>query len=159
NEIGDKDVILKVTLSYFIEPNPGNRQYASNFSYHSHELDFKLIKPLEKIEEFKRRVSKPLIENEADEIPDMTGEEWTIKERIRSKGSVKKDFIRTSGTELSMRNTLAIYPKNGWYRLRKKLEKYDSIVRYSLIVSIETENNDVDIYTPVKILVDTTILV
>ena len=30
DEIGDRDVTLKVTLSYYIEPNPGNRQYANN---------------------------------------------------------------------------------------------------------------------------------
>ena len=49
-----------------------------------------------------------------------------------------------------MRNKIAVYLKNGWYRTRKKLEKYNSIVRYALIVSIETEDNNIDIYTAVE---------
>lgn len=156
DEIGDKDVTLKVTLSYFIEPNPGNRQYASSFRYHSHELDFKLIKPLEKIEDFKRRISAAAMGNEEDgeDKPDLKAEEWTLRERIRSKGSIRKDFITVSGIELSGRNLLAVYPKNGWYRTRKNMNMYDSIVRYSLVISIETEVQNVDIYEPVNILVE-----
>lgn len=165
DEIGDKDVTLKITLSYFIEPNPGNRQYASSFRYHSHELDFKLIKPLEEIDVFKRRISAAAIgseaeiDSEAQERPDLTAEDWTLRERIRSKGSIRKDFITVSGVELSGRNLLAIYPKNGWYRTRKNKNMYDSIVRYSLVISIETEVQNVDIYEPVKILVDNKITI
>ena len=50
---------------------------------------------------------------------------------------------------MSRRNILAVYPKNGWYRTRKKLGKIDSMVRYSLIITIETPEQEVDIYTPV----------
>ena len=158
DEIGDKDVTLKVTLSYFVEPNPGNRQYASNFRYHSHELDFKLIKPLEEVDVFKRRISAAAMGNDedvdAEEKPDLTAEDWTLRERTRSKGSVRKDFITVSGVELSGRNLLAVYPKNGWYRTRKNKNMYDSIVRYSLVISIETEVQNVDIYEPVRVLVE-----
>jgi hypothetical protein len=154
NEIGEKDVTIKITLSYYIEPNPGSRQYAANFRYHSHELDFKLIKPLETVTEFKRRVSASSVgADEEEDKPNLKSEEWTLREKIRSKGSIKKDFIKTSGAELSMRNKIAVYPKNGWYKTRKKLEKYNSTVRYSLIVSIETEATNIDIYTPVETLI------
>ena len=87
------------------------------------------------------------------ENPDMRDEDWTIKERVRSKGSIKKDFLKTDGATLSSRNILAVYPKSGWYRSRKSLEKYDQEVRYSLIVSIETLQTEVDIYTPVENLI------
>lgn len=157
NEVGTNDVTLKVTLSYYIEPNPGNRQYARDFQYHSHELDFKLIKPTESPEEFKRRISAAAsgTEENEDDTVNTSSELWTLRERIRSKGSIKKDFITTSGVQLSSRHLLAVYPKNGWYRTRKKLEKYDSTVRYSLIVSIETPEMGVDIYTPVQIMIET----
>ncbi|MBL6447797.1 S8 family peptidase [Fulvivirga sp. 29W222] len=151
DEIGDSDVTIKVTLSYYIEPNPGNRQYASNFRYHSHELDFRLIKPLESLNEFKRRISAASSgtdENDDDTV-DTSSELWTLRERIRSKGSIKKDFITTSGVELSRRNILAVYPKNGWYRTRKQLGRVASIVRYSLIITIETSELEVDLYSPV----------
>lgn len=161
DEIGDGDVTIKVTLSYYIEPNPGSRQhtYATNSRYHSHELDFKLIKPLEPLNEFKRRISAASSgtdENDDDTI-DTSSELWTLRERIRSKGSIKKDFIKTSGVELSRRNILAVYPKNGWYRTRKQLGKIDSIVRYSLIITIEAPEQEVDLYTPVSNMVQTVV--
>jgi hypothetical protein len=52
-----------------------------------------------------------------------------------------------SAIEMSQRHTIAVYPKNGWYKTRKKLNKFNEVVRYSLIVSIQTEG--ADIYTPV----------
>jgi len=147
-DLFDKDVTLKVTLSYFIEPNPGskNKKYANNFQYHSHALDFAVIKPEENLNVFKRRVSA------ASDLPEdevnISDEPWLIK-RVRSRGSIKKDFITMSGADMATRNTLAVYPKNGWYKIRKKLGMVNSIVRYSLIVSVETPQTNVDIYTPV----------
>ena len=65
------------------------------------------------------------------------------------KGSIRKDFITGTGSELSVQNILAVIPKNGWYKNLKRQNKYNEIVRYSLIVSIETEETEVDLYTPV----------
>jgi hypothetical protein len=154
DQLFDQNVTIKVTLSYFIEPNPGAREYAKSFSYHSHALDFKLIKEGETPSDFQRRVSAATEVEDEEERPDLRDEDWTIKERIRSKGSIKKDFLRTNGASLASRNLLAIYPKSGWYRTRKNLEKYDQEVRYSLIISIETPVEEVDIYTPVENLID-----
>ncbi|HRB80148.1 MAG TPA: hypothetical protein PKY86_08075, partial [Niabella sp.] len=137
--------------------NPGEKQYAKNFSYHSHSLDFKLIKPLEELDVFKRRISSAADLMDSDEEINHVNEEWAIKERIRSKGSIKKDFINTSGADLATRYTLAVYPKGGWFRTRKKLNKYNSIVRYSLIVTIDTPEVNIDIFTPVENLISNTI--
>ena len=153
DQLFDQEVTIKVTLSYFIEPNPGAREYARNFSYHSHSLDFKLIKANETPAEFQRRVSASANMEDDAESPDLRDEDWTIKERVRSKGSIKKDFLKTDGANLASRNILAVYPKGGWYRSRKVLEKYDQEVRYSLIVSIETPETEIDIYTPVENLI------
>lgn len=148
----DKNVKIIITLSYFIEPNPGARQYANNFSYHSHSLDFKMIKPLESLKTFERRISAAA--EDLEEGENIKDEEWVIKERIRGKGSLKKDFLNTTGAELAQRNKIAIFPKGGWYKTRKKLENYNSEIRYSLIVSIETDEVDVDIYSPVELAIE-----
>ncbi|QYH40013.1 S8 family peptidase [Algoriphagus sp. NBT04N3] len=153
DQLFDQNVTIKVTLSYFIEPNPGAREYAKSFSYHSHALDFKLIKEGETPADFQRRVSAATEVEDEEERPDLSDEDWTIKERVRSKGSIKKDFLETNGANLASRNLLAVYPKSGWYRSRKSLRKYDEEVRYSLIVSIETPVESVDIYTPVENLI------
>lgn len=158
HEVAEQDATITITLSYYIEPNPGNRQYARSFSYHSHSLDYKLIKPAESIEHFQRRVSAASVLDEEDGmeelIPaDMKSEDWFIKERVRSKGTIKKDMLTVSGAELADRHYLAIFPKAGWYRTRKKLNRYDTPVRYSLIISIETPAKDIDLYTPVEALI------
>ncbi|WP_163381632.1 S8 family peptidase [Cyclobacterium sp. SYSU L10401] len=157
DQLFDQDVRIKVTLSYFIEPNPGAREYAKSFSYHSHALDFKLIKEGETPSEFRRRVSAAAETEDEEEKPNLQDEDWTIKERVRSKGSIKKDFLNTNGARLAKRNMLAVYPKSGWYRSRKSLEKYDQEVRYSLIIGIESPSQEVDIYTPVENLVSISI--
>lgn len=143
-ELQEIDTTLTVTLSYYIEPNPGTKRYASNFQYHSHSLDFAVIKPGEKLEVFNRRISA------AAELPDDEkdgkGEPWTLG-RSSAKGSIRKDFITMSAIEMSERNIIAVYPKNGWYKTRKKLNRFDAVVRYSLIINLHTVG--ADIYTPV----------
>jgi hypothetical protein len=156
-ELFDQDVTLKITLSYFIEPNPGskNKRYVNNFHYHSHALEFAVIKERETPEQFQRRISKAaeLDENQIDN----TEERWSIK-RVRSRGSIKKDFVTMSGADMAVRNKIAVFPKPGWYRSRKKLGKADSVVRYSLIVTLETANVDVDLMTPVLNLIELNLL-
>ena len=122
------DANLTVYFSYYIVTRPGNRQYSSHFSYHSNELDLNLIKPTESPIDFQRRISAASsgTEENTDDSVSTSSEYWTLRERIRSKGSVKKDFITVSGVELSRRNLLAIYPKNGWYRSRPKLDKVEN---------------------------------
>ncbi|MCG2612668.1 S8 family peptidase [Terrimonas sp. NA20] len=155
NILTDKDVTLKLTLSYFIDPNPGNRRYANNFSYYSHGLDFKVIKPAESLDVFKRRVSGA----EENQHTTYQGQEepWILKESCRNKGSLKKDFIICSGADLALRNMIAIYPKHGWYSSRKRLGLAESIVRYSLIISIETEGAETDLYTAISSLIENTL--
>lgn len=138
------DATLTITLSYYIEPNPGAKRYASSNQYHSHSLDFAVIKPNERLEVFKRRISAN--SELADDERDNSGEHWFIG-RSGAKGSIRKDFITMSAIEMSQRHTIAVYPKNGWYKTRKKLNKFEEVVRYSLIVNIDTE--EADIYTPV----------
>jgi hypothetical protein len=151
NALSDTDVTLNITLSYFIEPNPGNRIYANKFNYQSHGLRFSLIKPEEDRESFKKRVNGKMREKEDPNFP---GEKWLIGSSYRNKGSIHRDLWKGSGAELATRNFIAIYPVYGWYRNRKKMERYDETVRYSLIVSIETPATTVDIYNPVKNMVE-----
>jgi len=140
------DATLTITLSYYIEPNPGAKQYrySNNYHYHSHSLDFAVIKPNEPFEVFHRRISANA-ELPEDEINN-AGEPWAIG-RSGARGSIRKDLITMSSVEMAKRNCIAIFPKNGWYKTRKKLHRFNELVRYSLIISIETQ--EADLYTPV----------
>lgn len=145
----EHQVKLTVTLSYFIDPNPGNRYFSSKFQYQSHGLRFKVIRPVETLDEFKVRINKAAREEGVEITPVAQSDSWLIGESLRNTGSVHKDIWVGTGADLSTMKHIAVYPVNGWWRLRKKLMRYDKQVRYSLIVSIETDETAVDLYTPV----------
>jgi hypothetical protein len=54
-----------------------------------------------------------------------------------------------TAVELAARGHIAVFPTIGWWNKRPHLGAWEKPVRYSLIVSIETPESDVDIYTPV----------
>lgn len=143
----DTEVTLKVTLSYFIEPNPGNKRYSKSYSYKSHSLRFKMINANESTEKFLERVNKESRNSESDSS--YQGEAWSIGFQVRDKGSIHKDFWKGTAADLSTRNKIAIYPVGGWWKTRKKLNRYDNQIRYSLIISIDTEDTDINLYTPI----------
>lgn len=148
SDLAELDVKLIVTLSYFIEPNPGNKRYASDQSYKSHGLRFKMIDKNESQKAFKSRVSK-VIKDEQDEYVAEGSENWILGSQVRDKGSIHKDIWVGAAADLALRNKIAVYPVGGWWKNRKKLNRYDSSVRYSLIISIETNEADIDIYNDV----------
>ncbi len=149
----EKEVRLRVTLSYFIEPNPGNRRYSNKFFYQSHGLRFRLCRPDEAREEFRKRINKEAREEE-ENLSSSGSENWVLGSSRRDKGSIHSDWWIGTAADLAEKNLLAVYPVNGWYRKRKKLNKIDSEVRYSLIVTIEAPGVEVDLYTPVINQVD-----
>ncbi|SFE91534.1 Subtilase family protein [Chitinophaga sp. CF118] len=146
------EVKLTVTLSYFIEPNPGNKRYEQASSYMSHGLRFKMIDSGERPAAFLGRISKAM---EEDNWEAEGAEDWILGERLRNKGCIHKDIWVGPAVELANRNQIAIYPVGGWWRARKQLERYNSHVYYSLIITIEAPDNiaNLDIYTPVAELI------
>jgi hypothetical protein len=148
SDLAELDVKLIVTLSYFIEPNPGNKRYASDQSYKSHGLRFKMIDKNESRAAFQARVSKAIKDEQNDYVAEGS-ENWILGSQVRDKGSIHKDIWVGSAADLALKNKIAVYPVGGWWKNRKKLNRYNSSVRYSLIISIETNDADIDIYNDV----------
>lgn len=148
-QLAENDVRLIITLSYFIEPNPGSRYFSSKFNYQSHGLRFEVKRPLETLDDFRARINREARREEYGGAGGQ-GDSWEIGKRIRNVGSIHKDVWVGTGAELAAMKNIAVYPVNGWWRLRKKLKKYDARVRYSLIVTIETGVTTADLYTPVE---------
>ena len=153
NSLFNEDIRVNVTLSYFIEPNPGKKVYSQSYSYQSVGLRFKLCAPNETIDHFEARVNK-LARTEGYNS-DGASEDWELGPEARDKGSIHRDWCMTTGPDLASMNKLAVFPVGGWWKTRKKLERYNQSVRYSLIVSIDAPNQniDVDLYTPVQNLI------
>lgn len=147
-QLAESQVTLKITLSYFIEPNPGNKLYSTAQNYASHGLRFKMIDRNESEYRFKARISKAIKEEQEDYEAEGS-ENWILGSKVRDKGSLHKDIWQGNASDLAMRNKIAVFPIGGWWKSRKYKERYLEKVKYSLIVSIETPEEDVDIYTPV----------
>ena len=108
-------------------------------------------KEVETEEEFHARVNGLMRENNGDGVSyDSGSERWTIGPNGRDHGSVHSDVMEhETAASLASCDMIGVYPIGGWWKERSKFECYNRKVHYSLIVSLETEETDCDIYTPV----------
>ncbi len=143
-------VTMRVTLSYFIEPGPGEMQFKDRYRYASHALRFDVNSPGESKEDFLKRINKAARE-EDEGRPDTPGTSgyWFFGSNARNKGSVHSDIWNGTAAGLADSHLIAIYPVIGWWRERHRLGKWNRRTRYSLVATISTPETDVDIYTPV----------
>lgn len=149
-ELGDMNVRMRITLSYFIEPSPGRRGWTRKHRYQSHGLRFDVKRPLETSEAFHKRLSKAAWDEEEDEIDYGSDDrKWELGDRLRRKGSLHSDTWGGTAAELAECGLIAVFPVTGWWRERPHLNRFGRQARYSLIVSIETDSTDVDLYTPI----------
>lgn len=150
----DTPVEMRVTLSYFIEPNPSARGAASKFYYPSHRLRFAMKRPTEQTDDFRARINAAA--RVAGEETTVSGNDknWLLGKTQRHKGSLHQDIWQGTAAELANCGCLAVYPGQGWWRSRQALEKYDSDAKYSLIVSIHVPGTEVDLLTPVQTQID-----
>lgn len=149
-DLGAVDVRLRVTLSYFIEPNPGARGWVRRYSYASHGLRFDLRRRTESTDDFRKRINaKALGEDEHKPSTEADSDQWFFGAKGREKGSLHTDIWIGPAIDLAMRGAVAVFPVSGWWKNNKVKENNRRLARYSLIVSIETPGQDVDIWTPV----------
>lgn len=147
--LGEAQVEMRVTLSYFIEPNPSARGVTSRYRYESHGLRFNVKRPLESEADFRARINAAARDDEERVNRNDNDPNWVIGKKNRHKGSLHSDIWKGSAAELASRGAIAVYPSLGWWKTRPALERYDQRIRYSLVVSINAPDIDVDLYTPI----------
>ena len=148
----DTPVEMRVTLSYFVEPNPSARGVASKYHYPSHRLRFDVQRPLDtSTDHFIARLNAAAQrEDEGDGDPvNPSDPNWLLGGQRRHRGSLHQDVWKGTAAELASRGFIAVYPSAGWWRTRPALERYALPARYSLVVSIRTPQTDVDLYAAV----------
>jgi hypothetical protein len=147
------NVEMRVTLSYFIEPGPGEIGWQDRYRYASHALRFDLKSPTETKEQFLKRINKTARdEEEGHPGTQSASEHWKIGQ-ARDRGSIHSDIWQGTSSELADSNIIAITPRIGWWKERSHLGRGEHRTRYSLVVSITTPKETVDVYTPVAIQV------
>lgn len=147
--LAEKIVKLRVTLSYFIEPSPERRGWTNKYRYASHGLRFDLRRATESETEFNKRVNHAMRdEGEQLDSPDDSG--WVLGDKLRRLGSIHSDRWSGMASDLVARDRIAIYPVVGWWRQKLNRDRCETNTRFSLIVSLEAPDLDIDLYTEIK---------
>lgn len=148
----EENVKLKVTLSYFIEPSPGQVGWKDKYRYSSYGLRFALNNVGESEEEFRIRINT-LAREDGEKPTTVSGSDrWTFGQN-RDIGSIHSDIWEGSASEIADCNLIAVFPVGGWWKDRNHLKKGDSKTRYSLVVSIDTPEEEVELYSTVRAMI------
>jgi hypothetical protein len=130
---GDAEVELRVTLSYFTEPNKFGRRV-----FHGLDLKWDMQGPQESERQFLQRINKLQRPAESDgtpsKAPSTRSFPWDIGIQLRSRGTVQSDRWRGKMSSLAGDKLIAILPVLGWWNQRRMLATRE--MRFSLIVSV-----------------------
>lgn len=129
----DPDVELRVTLSYFAEPNKFGRSV-----FHGLDLKWDMQGPQESEDEFLQRINamkRPKgLDGKRLKAPATKSFPWELGIQLRSRGTVQSDRWRGKMSALAGDKLIAIIPVLGWWDRRSLLK--DTSMRFSLIVSV-----------------------
>lgn len=129
----DPDVELRVTLSYFTEPNKFGRR-----TYHGLDLKWDMQGPQESEDAFLQRINvlKRPMNADGKRVKGASTKsfDWDIGIQLRSRGTVQSDRWRGKMSALVGDKLIAIVPVLGWWDQRKPLRTQE--MSFSLVVSV-----------------------
>ncbi len=105
------------------------------------------------------RLNKAAREDGGDAETSSGSGRWLIGINGRSKGSIHSDAWTGPAVQLAACNMIGVYPVIGWWRERAWLNHWSKPARYSLIVSLHSPEQGVDIYTPVAVAVENAVTI
>jgi len=147
--LGAEMVKLRITLSYFIEPGPGEIGWKDRYRYASHGFRFELNNPSESVEDFKIRINAAIDRDEDFQSVKNDTDRWSIGSDLRHHGSIHSDYIEKTAADIASCNLIGVYPVVGWWRERINLGFMEKKSRYALIISLQTAEQTIDLYTPI----------
>lgn len=149
-QLRETQVRMRVTLSYFVEPNPARRAWRSRYRYASHGLRFDVAMPTESLDDFKKRLNRMALDEE-ERRPARGSESgtWMLGSRVRDRGSLHADIWEGSAVDLARRGIIGVMPVSGWWKDDIKRDRSEMGARYALVVSIEAPSVEVDLYAAV----------
>lgn len=155
---GNAEVNLKVTLSYFIEPNPGRSASIDPQRYQSYGLRFDLRRSLEPVQQFVERVNALERDDPSDRaIVTPDDNRWRFGPNSISAGSLHCDVWTGPAADLAARDIVCIKPVMGWWRERASPAICNKQTRYALVMTLSTPDVDIDLHTPISNVVQANI--
>jgi len=157
-QLGNAEVQLKVTLSYFVEPNPGQISPVAAHRYRSVGLRFANKRAGEPLEDFNRRVNR-LDRNGGDGPDNEQDPGWMLGPTSISAGSLHSDTWTGPAIELADRKHIAVMPVIGWWREKVVLNCFERETRYSLVLSLSSPEHDVPLYAETQTAIEAVLTV
>jgi hypothetical protein len=143
----DSPVELRVTLSYFTEPNKFGRTV-----FHGLDLKWDMQGPQESENQFLQRINvlnRPKgPDGKRQKVANTRSFAWEVGIQLRSRGTVQSDRWRGRMSALVGNKLIAIIPVLGWWDQRRQLRELG--MRFSLIVSVFGPG----VYSTIKPLVE-----
>lgn len=140
-------VTMKVTLSYFVEPNLTGKAATRPETYRSFGLRFAMKKRNETDASFRARIN----DNQEKDGSVSEGETsyWLLGPRAIQAGSLHCDLWRGYAVDLAGHDAIAVYPVGGWWKSHLGQRRVTDRGRYALVISISAPGHDVDLHTEV----------
>jgi hypothetical protein len=150
-QVENEIVTMKVTLSYFIEPNLTGRAATRPATYRSFGLRFAMKKRGETTQQFRNRISAS---QDKDKGP-ASGEAdyWLLGANAMQAGSLHCDLWRGHAIDLALHDEIAVYPVGGWWKSHVGQKRVEDKARYSLVISISAPGQEVDLHAEINQLV------
>ncbi|WP_144407143.1 S8 family peptidase [Micrococcus luteus] len=107
--LGETEVRLRVTLSYFVEPNPSSRGWTGRYVYPSHGLRFAMKRPEDNLDAFRQRVNKQARDEGEKPLALNTESGWLFgRDQQTSAGSLHTDIWSGSAADLAAKEAVAV---------------------------------------------------
>ena len=151
-QLENEVVTMKVTLSYFIEPNLTGKAATRPDTYRSFGLRFDMKKRTETNARFRSRISA----SQAKDGTETDGEtsRWLLGSKAIQAGSLHCDLWRGRAIELAGHDAIANYPVGGWWKSHAGQKRVSDKARYALVISISAPGQSADLYSEITTLVD-----
>jgi hypothetical protein len=150
----DGIVTMKVTLSYFIEPNLSGQAATRPETYRSFGLRFALKKRGESRRQFKLRYARALAEETVEAPSGNEQTPWLLGPNAITAGSLHCDLWRGRAVDLALHDCIAVYPVGGWWKTLVRKRRIEDKARYALIISLDARQHEIDLAAEVMAQVD-----
>ncbi|WP_421993935.1 S8 family peptidase [Roseococcus sp.] len=153
-QLGNESITLKISLSYFIQPNPGFSANVDPQRYQSFGLRFDLRRKGESLANFKSRVNASERQSNGAAAPNHPDDaRWLLGPDSVSAGSLHCDTWQGPAIDLLGRDSLCIKPVGGWWRDRADRTVVGRQARYALVITLKAPRTDVDLYSAISAVI------